>query len=48
MNNDAHSEHDVKVVDGQLLRVDKMLTGLIRSLQKRDKDNQLKKKRSYP
>jgi len=33
------SEDKVKEVDGQLLRVDKMLTGLIRSLRKRDKDN---------
>jgi four helix bundle protein len=36
-------EHDVKEVDGQLLRVDKMLTGLIRSLQKKDKNNHSKK-----
>jgi four helix bundle protein len=28
------SEGEVKEVDGQLVRVDKMLTGLIRSLQK--------------
>ena len=40
------SEEEVKEVEGQLLRVDKMLTGLIRSLQKKDKDNQLKIKHS--
>ena len=40
------SEDDVKEIEGQLLRVDKMLTGLIRSLQKKDKDNQLKIKHS--
>jgi four helix bundle protein len=38
------SKDGVKEADGQLLRVDKMLTGLIRSLQKKEKDNQSKKK----
>jgi four helix bundle protein len=41
------SEDEVKEVEGQLLRVDKMLTGLIRSLQKKDKSNESKKKHSY-
>jgi four helix bundle protein len=37
-------EDEVKELDGQLLRVDKMLTGLIRTLLK--KDNQSKKRHS--
>jgi four helix bundle protein len=40
------SEDHVKEVGSQLLRVDKMLTGLIRTLQKKDKDNQSNKKHS--
>jgi four helix bundle protein len=40
------SEDEVKEVDGQLLRVDKMLTGLIRSLRKKDNNNQWKKRHS--
>ena len=48
MNRYMHSECDEKVVDGQPLRVDKMSTSLIRSLQRRDKDNQSEKKRSRP
>jgi len=41
------SEDDVKEIEGQLLRVDKMLTGLIRSLEKDDRNNKSKKKHSY-
>jgi len=48
MNRYMHSECDEKVVDGQPLRVDKMLTSLVRSLQRKDKDNQSEKKRSRP
>ena len=40
------SVDEVKEVDGKLLRVDKMLTGLIRTLQKKDRDNQSNKKHS--
>ncbi len=40
------SEDEVKEVNGQLLRVDKMLTGLIRSLRKKDNNNQSKKRHS--
>src|SRR4030042_2650548 len=41
------SEDDVKEIEGQLLRVDKMLTGLIRSLEKDDRNNKSKKKQSH-
>lgn len=41
------SEDDVKEIEGQLLRVDKMLTGLIRSLEKDDRNNKSKKKHSH-
>ena len=41
------SKDEVKEVDGQLLRVDKMLTGLIRSLRRKDNNNQSKKRHSY-
>jgi len=41
------SEDDVKEIEGQLLRVDKMLTGLIRSVEKDDRNNKSKKKHSH-
>ena len=41
------SEADVKEIEGQLLRVDKMLTGLIRTLEKDDRNNKSKKKHSH-
>jgi four helix bundle protein len=41
------SKDEVKEVDGQLLRVDKMLTGLIRSLRRKDNNDQSKKRHSY-
>ena len=41
------SEDDVKEIEGQLLKVDKMLTGLIRSLEKDDRNNKSKKKHSH-
>ena len=40
------SEDEVKELDGQLLRVDKMLTGLIRSLLKKDKNDRSNKRHS--
>jgi len=40
------SKDSVKEVDGELERVDKMLTGLIRSLDKKDKNNKWKQSRS--
>jgi len=48
MNRYMHSECDEKVVDGQPLRVDKMLTSLVRSLQRKDKDNQSEKNALAP
>jgi four helix bundle protein len=41
------SEDDVREIESQLLRVDKMLTGLIRSLEKDDRNNKSKKKHSH-
>lgn len=40
------SKDDVRETDGLLMRIDKMLTGLIRSLDKKDKNNKWKKSRS--
>jgi four helix bundle protein len=40
------SKDDVRETDGLLMRIDKMLTGLIRSIDKKDKNNQSNKKHS--